>query len=127
MILHCLSVSYNNNNLKTLEKIPTYDTHQIYLTLQSENLEGIVVQTCLRTEIYWMDHKELTPHESLTLCSEFFKIDKPKLNIEAFSGLEAIRHLFRVTAGLESAILGEFEILGQSRKALKEGQNQNTL
>jgi len=127
MILHCLSVSHNKNNLKTLEKITLYDTNQIYLTLQAENLEGIVVQTCLRTEVYWMDNKEFTPRESMILCSKFFKVDKTKLNIESFSGLEAIRYLFRVTAGLESAILGEFEILGQIRKALKEGQNQNTV
>jgi glutamyl-tRNA reductase len=127
MILHCLSVSHNKNNLTTLEKIPLYNTHQIYLTLQAENLEGIVVQTCLRTEVYWMENKEFTPRESLILCSKFFKVDETILNIEVFSGLEAIRHLFRVTAGLESAILGEFEILGQIRKALKEGQKQKTV
>ena len=72
MILHCLSVSHNKNDLKTLEKIPLYNTHQIYLTLQAENLEGIVVQTCLRTEVYWMDNKEITPRESLILCLKFF-------------------------------------------------------
>jgi len=92
----------------------------------------VVLSTCNRTEIY----AAVTQiQEGLVVINEFL-CHKAGLNPEdgrqyfqKWTCYEVINHLFRVTAGLDSMILGETEILGQVRDAydtacrLKTGSN----
>lgn len=80
--------------------------------------EFFIVSTCNRTEIYgFAEH----PNDLVNLlCTQ--TID----NTEAFlqsayikKGLDAIEHLFNVGAGLDSQILGDYEIVGQIKQAVK--------
>ena len=75
---------------------------------------ALVLSTCNRCELYWSgphDHeswfRDLARARHVTLSGELMRLD----------GSEAVRHLFTVTAGLDSQILGESEILGQVRRA----------
>ena len=75
---------------------------------------ALLLSTCNRCELYWSgshDHEswfcELARARQVTLTGELTRLDGP----------EAVRHLFTVTAGLDSQILGESEILGQVRRA----------
>ena len=94
-----------------------------YLSILSKAKEfGInelfILSTCNRTEIYGFaaDAKLL----SALLCSE------TKASIETFyqsayikQGKQAVEHLYHVAAGLDSQILGDYEIVGQLKNAAK--------
>lgn len=67
---------------------------------------GILLATCNRVELYYRNPK-----------SEILNSKSQIQNIYHYENEEAIRHLFRVAAGLDSQILGEWEILGQVREA----------
>jgi glutamyl-tRNA reductase len=75
---------------------------------------ALLLSTCNRCEIYWTGDLDLEAwfrdfslSRDACLGEEFLRLD----------GEEAIRHLLEVTAGLDSQILGETEVLGQVRRA----------
>jgi len=90
--------------------------------------EGVIVATCHRSEIYALSDGE-RPHERLAeLISEWRGLDAAEVSRASFAreGVEAARHLFRVTAGLDSMALGESEVLGQVRTALRLAREAGT-
>lgn len=90
--------------------------------LQSANTRGLnelfVLSTCNRTEIYGFAE---TSDQLITLLSDHTQGSKELFESLAYckSGIDAIRHLFQVSAGLDSQILGDYEIVGQIRQAVK--------
>src|SRR5574340_1388007 len=93
--------------------------------------ETLVLSTCNRSEIYGVGAS--ANHESAHALSSFlssFHDVKPDVLDPALYhhyDHDAVRHLFRVSAGLESMLLGEAEILGQVREAyLKAHENHAT-
>jgi len=80
--------------------------------------ELFVISTCNRTEIYGFTDSAGTLMQ--LLCSQ------TQGSLETFAqiayikkGIEAIEHLFEVGAGLDSQILGDYEIVGQLKQAVK--------
>ena len=83
--------------------------------------ESVIVSTCNRSEIYGVS-EGTGAGESLTRCiSEWRGLDFSEAAAGSFvhEGADAARHLFRVASGLESLALGESEVLGQVRSALR--------
>ena len=83
--------------------------------------EAVIVSTCNRSEIYGVSDGD-GAGESLTRCiSDWRGLDFSEAAAGSFfrEGADAARHLFRVAAGLESLALGESEVLGQVRTALR--------
>jgi glutamyl-tRNA reductase len=83
--------------------------------------ESVIVATCHRSEIYGVSDDD-RPFERLTeLVSHWRGVDVGEAARASFSreGGEAARHLFRVASGLDSMALGESEVLGQVRQALR--------
>ena len=80
--------------------------------------EFFVLSTCNRTEIYGL----ASSSEAMInlLCSETIgsKEDFKKL-CYIKKGIEAVEHIFSVGAGLDSQILGDYEIVGQLKTAFK--------
>ena len=75
-----------------------------------------ILSTCNRTEIYATG----TDHEALlTLLVENTSASYEEVREYAFvkEGDEAVKHLFRVAAGMDSQILGDYEIIGQLKNA----------
>jgi glutamyl-tRNA reductase len=75
---------------------------------------SLLLSTCNRCELYWLGDEDLEPW--------FRQVAKdrgaaPSPQLLRYDALAAVRHLFMVTAGLDSQILGETEILGQVRRA----------
>ena len=80
--------------------------------------ELFVLSTCNRTEIYGFAHSSCQLAQ--LLCSQT-EGDLETFNELAYikSGEAAIEHLFNVAAGLDSQILGDYEIVGQIKTAVK--------
>jgi glutamyl-tRNA reductase len=85
--------------------------------------ETLVLSTCNRSEVYGVPPE--ATHECAPLLSsflsEFHSIRPDVLNGVLYQQYDraAVRHLFRVSAGLDSLLLGEAEILGQVREAYR--------
>jgi len=85
--------------------------------------ETLVLSTCNRSEVYGVPPEsshECAPGLS-TFLSEFHAVRADVLGVSLYHHYdqEAVRHLFRVAAGLDSMMLGEAEILGQVREAYR--------
>lgn len=91
--------------------------------LHSQNPQGVILSTCNRTEIYVVTDSDEDTAEKAAL--DFLKVmlgipDSELLKyIYTYRDMEAARHLFRVASGLESMVVGEYEVLGQVRQALE--------
>jgi glutamyl-tRNA reductase len=91
--------------------------------------EAVVLSTCNRTEIY-VDAERFHDayrevRDALGLITAVAVDDFVDFLTVRYSD-EAIEHLFAVTAGLESAVLGEHEILGQVRGAWETARVEGT-
>ncbi|HEV2194871.1 MAG TPA: glutamyl-tRNA reductase [Candidatus Acidoferrum sp.] len=90
--------------------------------------ETLVLSTCNRSEVYGVPpetSRECAPGLS-TFLSEFHSVRMDVLGTSLYHHYdrEAVRHLFRVAAGLDSMMLGEAEILGQVREAYRVAHEQ---
>jgi len=91
-------------------------------------LEGVVVATCNRTEIYAVvDRLHVCGHYIRSFMEQWFKIPRQQFNshLYMYEDDRAIEHLFRVASGLDSMIIGETQILGQVRDAFLLAQELN--
>ncbi|MGH9683888.1 MAG: glutamyl-tRNA reductase [Candidatus Acidiferrales bacterium] len=85
--------------------------------------EAVVLSTCNRSELYGVAGDAVEDGSGTTAMEDFFtsfhRIPRTELSGRLYRsvGSDAVRHLFRVAAGLDSMLLGEAEILGQLRTA----------
>ena len=83
--------------------------------------EAVVLSTCNRSELYGVPPDAGSDAQAAmeSFLTNFHGIPASELDGRLFhqQNSEAVRHLFRVSAGLDSMLLGESEILGQLRDA----------
>ena len=98
------------------------------LKQHSNVLEAVIVSTCNRTEIYCYisDNNASVVKEWL---HSFHKQDAESLDeyLYHYKDQDVIRHLLRVTCGLDSMVLGEPQILGQIKTAYSHALNSKAL
>jgi glutamyl-tRNA reductase len=90
-------------------------------------LECVVVGTCNRTEIYAVvDRVKWCGSSIIGFMEAWFGIPKKEIikHIYSYENERAIEHLFRVSCGLDSMIIGETQILGQVRDAFLKAQQE---
>jgi glutamyl-tRNA reductase len=82
--------------------------------------ESVYLSTCNRCELYGTGDA----YAALRLLADFAGIpaDAVKNHIFIYDEKDAVMHLFRVSCGFESMVLGEDEILGQIKKAFAFSQ-----
>lgn len=89
---------------------------------QNRNIkEAAILCTCNRTEIYSVSSHDGSNRDELSqLMSDWGEIRPTVLrrHIYSLNGKEAVRHLFAVSSGLDSLVIGEREIQGQVRDAV---------
>lgn len=93
-------------------------SHLLDLAPSHHLSELFVLSTCNRTEIYGF--ADSARQLADLLCSVTTGDSKAFLDIAYIKrGAEAIEHLFLVSAGIDSQILGDYEIVGQIKQAVK--------
>jgi len=88
--------------------------------LRQELGHGVILSTCNRTELYVDARRERDlPQRALDFLTEAKGLTDGVFDdkFHFYGEAAAVQHLFRVTAGIESQVLGEAEILGQVRSA----------
>jgi len=94
-------------------------------------VEGFVLSTCNRTELYVkaLDEKKAAREivRGLYQIKGLKIIDSFKRHFYKFSETQAIQHLMEVTTGLDSLVLGEKEILGQFKTAVDLAQRKGMI
>lgn len=92
-------------------------SEQLRKTLIKDNPEKcpVILCTCNRTEIYF--HGDISFGIELISSAGGITVGDIKEKLMIYSGSSAITHLFSVSCGIDSMVIGEDEILGQVKKA----------
>jgi glutamyl-tRNA reductase len=91
--------------------------------------EAVAISTCNRTELYLVvgDPVEAESRVLAMLASQAgIRLTGLASSIYSHRNCDAARHLYRVTAGLESMIVGEAEIQGQVKRAYEAALTKET-
>ena len=123
-----IGVSYVKADAKTRGKYSFSKEHQkaLLVMAKEKNFEGVfVLSTCNRTEISGF---AAHPYQLIQLLCHFSEgtIEEFATISNVYKNQEAINHLFRIGTGLESQILGDYEIVGQLRQSFKMAKAQQT-
>lgn len=85
--------------------------------------EAAIISTCNRLEIYGAAQDvALAQAAGLRWLTQLCPLEQIEQHVYGMAGHEAVVHLLRVAAGLDSMILGEAQILGQVQQALALAQ-----
>jgi glutamyl-tRNA reductase len=91
--------------------------------------EGVILSTCNRTEVYSTVHRF---HPAVQAARHFLSDvsgvsqDRISDGLYTYYDTDAVRHLFNVASGTDSMVVGEPEILGQVREALRVATEEGT-
>ncbi|MDH3217292.1 MAG: glutamyl-tRNA reductase [Candidatus Krumholzibacteria bacterium] len=92
--------------------------------------EGLILSTCNRFEIYAVAKERKHGWQVLRQYMQRLQglpLDQVRPYLYQLEGPEALEHLMRVAAGLDSMVLGEPQILGQVGEAIMEARNAGTV
>lgn len=92
-------------------------------------MECVIVATCNRTEMYAVvDRHQLCGHYIRSFMEKWFRLPRDQFtnHLYMYEDEAAIRHLFKVTSGLDSMVIGETQILGQVKSAFQQAQDMKT-
>ena len=119
-----IGVSYKKADVATRSKFSLSRDmqHNFLLEAKEQDYEGIcIISTCNRTEVFgFAEHPfvliNLLCKFSSGTVEEFAKISTIQKNHDA------IKHLYRIATGLESQILGDYEIIAQLKQSFKHSK-----
>lgn len=96
------------------------------LTRSQPVKEVAILSTCNRTEIYCSAE---TPDVVIDWLAKYHQVERGELSpfLYTHDQPEAIRHAFRVASGLDSMVVGEPQILGQMKDAVRAAEESGTL
>jgi glutamyl-tRNA reductase len=88
--------------------------------------EAAIISTCNRTEVYCSTHQ---PIHAIDWLARFHHLKAPVLEpfLYTLPRERAVSHAFRVASGLDSMVIGEPQILGQMKDAVKSAEHAGTL
>ena len=88
--------------------------------------EAAIISTCNRTEVYCHTQE---PGQAMHWLADYHKVKTQYLEpyLYKFPQERAVKHAFRVASGLDSMVLGEPQILGQFKDAVRTADEAGTL
>jgi glutamyl-tRNA reductase len=130
MGFHVLGINHHSAPLDVREKLAFAPERQAEalaeLAAQPGVSEAVLVSTCNRTEVYCRAEDPESPRAWLCAAAERVGIALDR-HVYCHSGESAVRHAFRVASGLDSMVLGEPQILGQVKDALRLAESAGTV
>ncbi len=116
MNLFCVGISHHTATVETRERYAARPVIDCGLREQNCCAEAILLTTCNRVEVYAASAAPV----STDAIASYLARESTRCEDDTFYRYEAeecVQHLFRVTSGLDSMVVGETEILGQAKKA----------
>lgn len=103
--------------------------HAALCELRLFTSEACILSTCNRVEVFALMEDDADPAELALFFADWHHLDAEVLAPHMFvkTGEEAVRHLFRLAAGLDSMVIGEEQILGQIRTALQAAADADAI
>lgn len=132
MQIKMIGIDHTKAPLQYREKVAFSNTRIIEFlnSLKKEEniLSCVVLSTCNRTEI-WVSYKEKLINEIDYILCKFknINLDEYKKYFVYRKDKEAVEHLFMVTSGLKSKILGEDQIITQVKNAVELSRENDFL
>src|SRR5665647_1819343 len=130
MQLYALGLNHNTAPLAIREQM-VFHAEKLQaalreLTQAKQVGEAAILSTCNRTELYCSSTE---PQEALHWLAEYHRMQPQELKpyLYTLPKEQAVRHAFRVASGLESMVLGEPQILGQMKEAVRQAESAGTL
>ncbi|MBC2318630.1 glutamyl-tRNA reductase [Listeria booriae] len=133
--MYILSVGLNHTSapIEIRERLAfhTEEEEMALVSLHQEKsiLENVIISTCNRTEIFAVvDQLHTGRYYIKRFLANWFQMDMQLLEpyLLFFEEEAAVKHIYRVTSGLDSLIIGETQILGQVKEAFLSAQTIGT-
>jgi glutamyl-tRNA reductase len=124
MQIHIAGVNHSTTPIEIRERLAVSNDRLFdALSLLREYVsQGLILSTCNRIEAYSVAESSDSSQPGIDFFKAWANISDADLSpyIYCYQNEAAVRHLFRVASGLDSMIIGEFEILGQVKNSLEE-------
>lgn len=129
---HTAPVALRERVAFPLEQIkPALDTFKsVWLGATARTApEAAILSTCNRTELYCATDDQAVREAAVQWLSRYHNLPIEELapHVYALPQSEAVRHAFRVASGLDSMVLGETQIVGQMKDAVRTASEAGAL
>lgn len=117
--LFCAGLSHHTADVETRERYARAGEMEARLRATTGCREALVLSTCNRVEVYAVA-EDAIDNQTIARCLAATDLADEAEDAAAFyrhEGENCVQHLFRVTSGLDSMVVGETEVLGQAKQA----------
>jgi glutamyl-tRNA reductase len=129
-VIFTLGINHHSAPLAIRERVAFHaeKLHQALadLTHSGRVREAAILSTCNRTEIYCAAE---TPEAVVDWLTRYHRVERGEIApyLYLHDQPDAVRHAFRVASGLDSMVIGEPQILGQMKEAVRVAEESGTL
>lgn len=130
MNIHCLGISHHTAAIEIREKLwfSLQEIPPLLSSLKEKYMsEAVLISTCNRTELYYVPRENSlngTPIWKMLAQAKGVGQEVGDQHFYSKSSEEAVAHLFHVSAGIDSMVLGDVQILNQMKEAFTIAQEQ---
>jgi glutamyl-tRNA reductase len=123
MKLFCVGLSHHTAPIEARERFAGHGG-SVSLLRESGCAEALLLTTCNRVEVYVAQERELSVSDiAAALQTQTHAVEPSDLApFYRHEGCACAHHLFRVASGLDSMVVGETEILGQTKRAYEQAR-----
>ncbi len=132
MAIFALGINHKTAPVALREKL-AFSPEQVPEALQQLSAtlrlaDAVILSTCNRTELYFSGDAEQS-EQVLHWLAQFHQLNLTELqqHLYLYRDQDAVQHLMRVSAGLDSLVLGEPQIFGQVKQAYNQSRQAGTI